>query len=58
MTAALAALVAFALVPAILLDFPFTGPVTLSSDAFEEALQRMAPHMEEHPVKGTDNSSR
>jgi hypothetical protein len=57
MTAALAALVALALLPAILLDFPFTGPVTLSSDAFEEALQQMVPHAEEHPVKGTENPS-
>jgi hypothetical protein len=52
MTATLAALVALALLPAILLDFPFTGPVTLSSDAFEEALQQMPPDMQEQPVKG------
>jgi len=34
MTATLAALVALVLVPAILLDFPFTGDVVLSSAPF------------------------
>jgi hypothetical protein len=53
MTATLAALVALALLPAILLDFPFTSPVMLSSDAFEEALQQVPPQMGEHPVKGS-----
>jgi hypothetical protein len=47
MTAALAALVALALLPAILLDFPFTGSVTLSSSAFAEALQQAPPHTQE-----------
>jgi len=56
MTAALAALVALALLPAILLDFPFTGSATLSSNAFEEVLQRAPPYSEEHPVKGTDDA--
>jgi Protein of unknown function (DUF4239) len=47
MTATLAALVALILVPAILLDFPFTGEVVLSSAPFDEALQQMPPHLEE-----------
>jgi len=46
MTATLAALVALILVPAILLDFPFTGEVVLSSAPFDEALQQM-PLLEE-----------
>jgi hypothetical protein len=52
MTAALAALVALILVPAILLDFPFTGEVVLSSTPFDEALQQMPPHSME-PASGT-----
>jgi hypothetical protein len=47
MTATLAALVALILLPAILLDFPFTGEVVLSSTAFDEALQQMPPHLKE-----------
>jgi hypothetical protein len=47
MTATLAALVAFILLPAILLDFPFTGEVVLSSTAFDEALQQIPPHLKE-----------
>ena len=47
MTATLAALVALILVPAILLDFPFTGEVVLSSAPFDEALQQMPPHSKE-----------
>jgi hypothetical protein len=49
MTATLAALVALILVPAILLDFPFTGEVVLSSAPFDEALQQMPPHLKEPP---------
>jgi len=52
MTATLAALIALILVPAILLDFPFTGEVALSSSPFDEALQQIPPHMNEavpHP---------
>jgi hypothetical protein len=40
MTAALAALVALALVPIMVLDFPFTGQVALTS-YFDERLQQM-----------------
>jgi hypothetical protein len=47
MTATLAALIALILVPAILLDFPFTGEVVLSSAPFDEALQQMPPHLKE-----------
>jgi hypothetical protein len=47
MTATLAALVALILVPAILLDFPFTGEVVLSSAPFDEALQQIPPHSNE-----------
>jgi hypothetical protein len=47
MTATPAALVALILVPAILLDFPFTGEVVLSSAPFDEALQQMPPHSKE-----------
>jgi hypothetical protein len=49
MTATLAALIALILVPAILLDFPFTGLVVLSSAPFDEALQQMPPHLKEPP---------
>ena len=49
MTATPAALVALILVPAILLDFPFTGEVVLSSAPFDEALQQMPPHLKEPP---------
>ena len=45
MTATLAALVALALVPTLVLDFPFTGQVALTSDAFDEALRQMPPHL-------------
>jgi hypothetical protein len=54
MTAALAALVALALVPTLVLDFPFTGRVALTSDAFDEALQQMPPHLKGHPPPGTE----
>ena len=47
MTATLAALVALILVPAILLDFPFTSDVVLSSAPFDEALQQTPPHFNE-----------
>lgn len=49
MTATLAALVALAMLPALILDFPFTGEVALSSAAFDEALQQLAPHEKGHP---------
>ena len=54
MTAALAAVVVLALVPTLVLDFPFTGQVALTSDAFDEALQRMRPHLKGHPPLGTE----
>jgi hypothetical protein len=47
MTATLAALVTLILLPALLLDFPFTGEVVLSPRAFDEALQQMPPHLKE-----------
>ena len=50
MTATPAALVALILVPAILLDFPFTGEVVLSSAPFDEALQQMPPHLKASPT--------
>jgi hypothetical protein len=46
MTAAVAALVALALLPALLLDYPFTGEVQISSEPFAEALTQVAPHVE------------
>ena len=49
MTATLAALLALAVVPTLTLDFPFTGQVALTSNAFDEALQQMPPHPSEHP---------
>ncbi|MGZ5917529.1 MAG: bestrophin-like domain [Methyloceanibacter sp.] len=52
MTALLAALVAFALVPAVILDYPFTGDVTISSAPFDQALREMAPHEKGHPPTG------
>jgi Flp pilus assembly protein TadB len=53
MTAALAALVALALLPALILDFPFTGQVALTTGAFHEALQQIPPHLKGHPPTGT-----
>jgi hypothetical protein len=44
MTAALAGLVALALLPALVLDFPFTGEVRISIAPFKQALQQLAPH--------------
>ena len=54
MTATLAALVALTLVPILVLDFPFTGPVALASSAFDEALQQMPPHLKGHPLSATE----
>lgn len=56
MTATLAGLVALILLPALLLDFPFTGQVVLSSGAFDEALQQLPPHVKGHPSPETENS--
>jgi Protein of unknown function (DUF4239) len=47
MTATLAALVALILLPAILLDFLFTGEIVLSPAAVGEALQQMPPRLKE-----------
>lgn len=47
MTATLAALIALILLPAILLDFPFTGEVGYRPHHFDEALQQMPPHLKE-----------
>jgi hypothetical protein len=52
MTATLAALIALTLLPAILLDFPFTGEVVLSSAPFNEALQQLPPHLRETDPQG------
>jgi len=52
MTAALAALVALALLPALILDYPFTGDVTISSAPFDQAMQQMPPHLKGHPPPG------
>ena len=54
MTAGLAALVALALIPALLLDYPFTGDVTISSAPFDHALQQMPPHLNGHPPPGIE----
>lgn len=43
MTAALAALVALTLFVALVLDYPFTGDVRISSAPFEQALKQMPP---------------
>ena len=53
MTATLAALVALALLPALVLDFPFTGEVALASGDFDEALEQMPPHLKERPPTGS-----
>jgi Flp pilus assembly protein TadB len=56
MTAALAALVALSFLPALVLDFPFTGQAALSYQAFEGALEQMPPHLKGHPPAGaTEN---
>jgi len=56
MTAALAALVALSFLPALVLDFPFTGRAALSYQAFEVALEQMPPHLKGHPPAGaTEN---
>ena len=56
MTVALAALVALALVPAMILDFPFTGQAALTSGDFDEALQQMPPHLKGHPPTGNEEN--
>jgi hypothetical protein len=43
MTATLAALVALAVLPALLLDYPFTGRVRISAAPFRQALQEQIP---------------
>jgi hypothetical protein len=44
MTATLAALVALALLPALILDYPFTGQGRISSAPFDQALEQVPPH--------------
>ena len=51
MTATLAGLVALALLPALVLDFPFTGEVRISVAPFRQALAQLAPH-----ARGTEPS--
>jgi hypothetical protein len=54
MTAALALLVALALLPALLLDYPFTGDVAISSAPFDQAMQQLPPHLKGHPPPGSE----
>lgn len=56
MTAALAALVALALVPAMVLDFPFTGEAALTSGDFDEALHLNRAHLRGRPPTGAEES--
>ena len=56
MTAALAALVALALVPAMVLDFPFTGEAALTSPDFDEALHLNPAHLRSRPPTGAEES--
>jgi hypothetical protein len=51
MTATLAGLVALALLPALVLDFPFTGEVRISVAPFKEAMQQLAPHAKGNETK-------
>ncbi|MFD0987691.1 bestrophin-like domain [Methyloligella solikamskensis] len=44
MAAVMAALVALVLLPAILLDFPFTGPVHISSEPFDIVTRELPPN--------------
>jgi hypothetical protein len=44
MTAALAALVAFALLLGLAFDYPFTGEVRISASPFDQALRQMPPN--------------
>lgn len=50
MAAAMAAVVAIVLLPALLLDYPFTGPVHISSEPFEAAVNQRAPHLPQIPA--------
>ncbi len=52
MTATLAALVALALLPALLLDYPFTGQGRIPVVAFEQALKPLPPHLKGQPPPG------
>ncbi len=52
MTATLAALVALALLPALILDYPFTGQGRISVVAFEQALLPLPPHPKGQPPPG------
>jgi hypothetical protein len=53
MTAALAALVALSFLPALVLDFPFTGRAALPSQLFQGALEQMPPHLKGYPPAGS-----
>lgn len=44
MAAVMAALVALVLLPAILFDYPFTGPVHISSKPFDAVIKEAPPH--------------
>ncbi len=46
MTASIAALVALAFLPAVVLDYPFTGEVSLSPEPFIHAMKPIPPHLE------------
>jgi hypothetical protein len=56
MTATLAALVALALLPALLLDYPFTGQGRIPATAFEQAMQPLPPHPKGHPPPGFERA--
>ncbi|XSG82864.1 MAG: hypothetical protein ACPW61_03540 [Methyloligella sp. ZOD6] len=47
MAAVMAALIALVLLPAILFDYPFTGPVHISSKPFDAVTRESAPHIPE-----------
>ncbi|MEG6509208.1 DUF4239 domain-containing protein [Methyloligella sp. 2.7D] len=49
MAAAMAAMVGFVMLPTLLLNYPFTGPVRISDRPFAEAVKGIPPHAEVDP---------
>jgi hypothetical protein len=56
MTATLAALVGLALLPALILDYAFTGQGRIPVVAFEQALKPLPPHPEGRPPPGFERA--
>lgn len=42
----------------MILDFPFTGQVAMTSGDFDDALHLMSPHLKGHPPTGIEEDCR